>query len=92
MNDIPWNDAAVLVRSTPETRADNSHGVEDEGSLREVVARLAGRRTLPGVLKIAFPDRRVSPYGYDASGIAMLLSTYRRHAEAERAAKEMTKV
>ena len=90
MTDIPWNDVAVLVRSTPETRADHSHGIEDEGTLRQVVARLAGRRAMPGMLKIAFPDRRVSPYGYDASGIEMLLSTYRRHAEAERAAKEMT--
>lgn len=88
MDDIPWNDAAVLVRSTVETRVADSHGIEDEGSLRQVVARLAGRRTLPGVLKIAFPDRRVAPYGYDASGIEMLLSTYRRHTEAERAAKK----
>lgn len=82
MVEIPWNDAAVLIRVTSGERTNTSGGIEDEGTLRDVVRRLEKRRSSSKRFKVSFPDRRVPPYEYNAFAIDMLVRTRRELDEA----------
>lgn len=92
MTDIPWNDAAVLLQPTPGASDELGHAIQDEGTLREIVQRLALRRGKLPMLKISLPDRRTPPYEFHDFAIPVLLTAYRRNEEAELAAKGTTDV
>lgn len=78
MGNIPWNDVAVLLHLTSDPSLQGEYTIEDEGCLRDIVRRLDDRRPSLITRKISLPDRRQSPYGYDAAGIAQLIAAYRK--------------
>jgi hypothetical protein len=85
MSAIPWNDSAVLSRLPPLASSDSSPAIEDEGTLRDVVRRLALRRGKLDRLKISLPDRRVPPYEYREVAFQALVIAYRKYVENKNA-------
>ncbi|RYF08774.1 MAG: hypothetical protein EOO77_24925 [Oxalobacteraceae bacterium] len=75
MNDIPWREAAVLIREgrDPDTN-EATREIVQEGSLRDVIFDVrqttSDQRTR---LKITLPDRRVRPYQYAGEEITALI-------------------
>lgn len=80
MNDIPWSEAAVLLLRSEQ--GDGDRDIVAEGSLRDVVDRVAASKVgdIPRLL-ISLPDRRAPPFRYDGTAIHELVRA-RREARA----------
>lgn len=74
MNVIPWNDAAVLVRTASKRGSETIRTIEDEGTLCEIISRLKRRTDKKlNAFTIKLPDRNVRPFAYAGEAILILI-------------------